>query len=428
MGIEQLVLETKKLEYGSKQYEENIKIIIEHYKPIFLRNVEENYGKNYKEKAEEALLNLVNYYFDKNLEDKISGFLNKRSKTVFFVKTNFDEIIYSENSSLLKKHYINKLYKTLCKKCGIKVLDKKEIKELSKVIIENTFNNYLKRDKKSTVTNYFNIAITRKVNLYQDEEKMLLDYIIKIGVTERIKIYFYSKYMHVFREFEPLSLDYYKIVVNDALETIKSLHFNLECSIRTKLKEKRIKDNPNGIEILREIKAGNYENINKAKAYYSYIIDLVFNKFKDEVVVTEGKLKQTISMEYENYFGIAINKIKKGKDISLPRYVNTRLTDYVKKKKSFYTIYGDKDNPEKFVSYYMVKYASDCPYNYTLERMLKKYNELTDEYNRKERKTSFYDFITKGIREEAKEIAKTYADQDFNEKEIDVVKSMKHPS
>ena len=106
MGIEQLVLETKKLEYGSKQYEENIKIIIEHYKPIFLRNVEENYGKNYKEKAEEALLNLVNYYFDKNLEDKISGFLNKRSKTVFFVKTNFDEIIYSENSSLLKKHYI----------------------------------------------------------------------------------------------------------------------------------------------------------------------------------------------------------------------------------------------------------------------------------------------------------------------------------
>ena len=117
MGIEQFVKKKKKLEYGSKQYEENIKIIIEHYKPIFLRNVEENYGKNYKEKAEEALLNLVNYYFDKNLEDKISGFLNKRSKTVFFVKTNFDEIIYSENKKKKKKHYINKLYKTLCKKC-----------------------------------------------------------------------------------------------------------------------------------------------------------------------------------------------------------------------------------------------------------------------------------------------------------------------
>lgn len=428
MGIEQLVLETKKLEYGSKQYVENVNVIIEYYRPIFSKNVEKNYGQDYKTKAEEVLPELVDYYFEKDLEDKISVFLNKRSKTVFFVKTNFDEIIYSENSSLLKKHYINKLYKTLCKKCDIKVLDKEEIKELSKVIIENTFNNYLKCDKKSTVANYFNIAIRRKVNLYQNEEKMLLDYIIKIGITERIKIYFYSKYMHVFREFEPLSLDYYKTVVSDSLKNFKSLHFNLECSIRTKLKEKRINDNPNGIEILREIKAGNYENINKAKAYYSYIIDLVFNKFKDEVVVTEKELKQVISMKYDDYFDTAIYIIKKGKDISLPRYVNTRLTDYVKKKKSFYIIYGDKDNPEKFVSYYMVKYASDCPYNYTLERMLKKYNELTDEYNKKERKTSFYDFITKGIREEAKEIAKTYADQDFNEKEIDVVKSMKHPS
>ena len=234
--------------------------------------------------------------------------------------------------------------------------------------------------------------------------------------------------MHVFREFKELSLDDYKVAISDALETCKSLHFNPECSIRTKLDEKNDKYNPSGIKIVREIKSGNYENIDKAKDYYSYIIDLVVNKFKDEVVITEEKLKQTISMKYDDYFDVAIYIIKKGKDISLPRYVNTRLTNYVRKKKSFYTIYGDKDNPEKFVSYYMVKYASDCPYNYTLERMLKKYNELTDEYNKKERKTSFYDFITKGIREEAKEIEKTYADQDFNEKEIDVVKSMKHPS
>ena len=110
---------------------------------IFSKNVEKNYGQDYKTKAEEVLPELVDYYFEKDLEDKISVFLNKRSKTVFFVKTNFDEIIYSENSSLLKKHYINKLYKTLCKKCDIKVLDKEEIKELSKVIIENTFNNYI---------------------------------------------------------------------------------------------------------------------------------------------------------------------------------------------------------------------------------------------------------------------------------------------
>lgn len=143
MGIEQLVLETKKLEYGSKQYVENVNVIIEYYRPIFSKNVEKNYGQDYKTKAEEVLPELVDYYFEKDLEDKISVFLNKRSKTVFFVKTNFDEIIYSENSSLLKKHYINKLYKTLCKKCDIKVLDKEEIKELSKVIIENTFNNYI---------------------------------------------------------------------------------------------------------------------------------------------------------------------------------------------------------------------------------------------------------------------------------------------
>ena len=68
------------------------------------------------------------------------------------------------------------------------MLDKEEIKELSNIIIENIFNNYLRSDKKSMVSNYFNIAITRKVNSYKDEEKMLIDYIIKIGVTERIKL------------------------------------------------------------------------------------------------------------------------------------------------------------------------------------------------------------------------------------------------
>ena len=45
-------------------------------------------------------------------------------------------------------------------------------------------------------------------------------------------------------------------------------------------------------------------------------------------------------MKYDDYFDAAIYIIKKGKDISLPRYVNTRLTNYVRKKKSFYTIYG----------------------------------------------------------------------------------------
>ena len=114
-----------------------------------------------------------------------------------------------------------------------------------------------------------NIAITRKIDLYKNEEKMLLDYVIRIGVTPRIKVYFYSKYMHVFNEFDTLSLEDYQSVVDNALENYESLHSVLEQNIRNGLNAKKDEEKINGLSALKEVQAGNYENVDKVKTYYS---------------------------------------------------------------------------------------------------------------------------------------------------------------
>lgn len=120
MKIEKLVLEAKKTKDNKL-----INQIINYYEPLFCYNVSRHYGKGYDEKAKNILPTLVNYYFEKGLEDKLSGFLRKKSKTVFNCKKNFDQIMHGENSNSIKLHYENKLYKVLCKKCNTMILSDK---------------------------------------------------------------------------------------------------------------------------------------------------------------------------------------------------------------------------------------------------------------------------------------------------------------
>lgn len=425
VGIEQLVLETKKYkeEKEDNLYQKNIKLIVKHYENIFCKKVEKEYGKGFKEKAKNVLPELVNYYFENKLKDNIGSFLSKKSKTIFFIKTNFDEIIYGENSTFIKLHYEDKLYKELCKKCNTKVLSNNQLKDLSASLIKNFYDNYLKNNKRSVVSNYFNVLINKKIDFYQNEEKMLLDYVIRVGVTQRIKGYFYSKYMHVFNEFNTLSLEDYKSVVDNVLNNYKSLHSDFEQNIRNGLKAKKDEEKVNRLITLKEIQAGNYENVDKVKKGYSYIIDLVFNNFKDKVVISEDILKQELTVKYDDYFNVAITSIKKGNNISLSRYINTRLSDHIRKKKSYFNIvYVDAEEKEKnkkdnkkLVYKYATKYADACPYDRMLNILTKYYYYSVEEYYMKERKVSFDTFIKGKLRDEAKLLNIIYKDDSKSE-------------
>lgn len=413
MKIEKLVLDAKKTKDNKL-----INQIINYYEPLFCYNVSRHYGKGYDEKAKNILPTLINYYFEKGLKDKLSGFLRKKSKTVFNCKKNFDQIMHGENSNSIKLHYENKLYKVLCKKCNTMILSDKQLKALAASITKNSYDNYLKTDKQTTVSNYFNIAITRKIDLYKNEEKMLLDYVIRIGVTPRIKVYFYSKYMHVFNEFDTLSLEDYQRVVDNALENYESLHSVIEQNIRNGLNAKKDEEKINGLSALKEVQAGNYENVDKVKTYYSYIIDLVFNNFKDKVIVSEDILKQELTTKYDDYFNAAINSMKKGNNISLQRYINTRLSDYVRRKKScFNVVYVDAEEKEKnikdnikIVDKYAIKYAGTYPLDKMINNLTSVYYSSAEEYYTKTRKCFFDEFVKGRLRQEAKLLSVIYKD------------------
>lgn len=424
MGIEQLVLVAKKTKDN-----ELISQIIKYYEPLFCYNVSRYYGKGYDEKAKSVLPKLVNYYFEKGLEDKLSGFLRKKAKTIFNCKMNFDEIMYGENSNLIKLHYEDKLYKILCKKCNTMVLSDKQLKNLAASVMGKVYDNYLKSDKQSTVSNYFNIAITKKIDLYKNEEKMLLDYVIRIGVTQRIKVYFYSKYMHVFNEFDTLSLEDYQKVVDNTLENYESLHSVLEQNIRNGLNAKKDEEKINGLSALKEVQAGNYENVDKVKTYYSYIIDLVFNNFKDKVMVSEDILKEELTIKYDDYFNAAINSMKKGNNISFQRYINTRLSDYVRRKKSYFNVvYVDAEEKEKnikdnvkIVDKYAIKYAGTYPLDKMINNLTNVYYSSAEEYYTKTRKCFFDEFVKGRLRQEAKLLSTTYED----DSETELTKNLK---
>lgn len=247
---------------------------------------------------------------------------------------------------------------------------------------------------------------------------MLLDYVIRIGVTPRIKVYFYSKYMHVFNEFDTLSLEDYQSVVDNALENYESLHSVLEQNIRNGLNAKKDEEKINGLSALKEVQAGNYENVDKVKTYYSYIIDLVFNNFKDKVIVSEDILKQELTTKYDDYFNAAINSMKKGNNISLQRYINTRLSDYVRRKKScFNVVYVDAEEKEKnikdnikIVDKYAIKYAGTYPLDKMINNLTNVYYSSAEEYYTKTRKCFFDEFVKGRLRQEAKLLSVIYKD------------------
>lgn len=224
--------------------------------------------------------------------------------------------------------------------------------------------------------------------------------------------------MHVFNEFDTLSLEDYQSVVDNALENYESLHSVLEQNIRNGLNAKKDEEKINGLSALKEVQAGNYENVDKVKTYYSYIIDLVFNNFKDKVIVSEDILKQELITKYDDYFNAAINSMKKGNNISLQRYINTRLSDYVRRKKScFNVVYVDAEEKEKnikdnikIVDKYAIKYAGTYPLDKMINNLTSVYYSSAEEYYTKTRKCFFDEFVKGRLRQEAKLLSVIYKD------------------
>ena len=408
MGIENVVLEYKKTK-DKKLFN----YIVSYYKPIFKHNVKKHYGKNYDKEIDKFFEDLIKYYFDNNLKDKISGYLYKKSKTIYNTPYKFNQVIHSDKEKL-KEHYVNKMYNTLLKQNEKTILLKNELLDLVKHDVNNMFKNYLCDEKVSSVSNYFNVMINRKIKMYKNEDKLILAYVKHIGINNRIQTYFYNKYFYIYELYKLDSINIYKEYIDDILKSNFSMNtVNFESLLIRKCKNYENNKKENIYIEMKKLKEGKTFDYDLLKKHYFYIKDIVLGKYKDEVFITSEELKNYIDEKYDRYFDVGIEYIKKNPDKSLARYINNRLSDIIKRNKNFFKpFYVDEKIKEKTIQentdiiYKVLKRYNNLYYK---DEVLLKiieylYYENAELFYKKERKAEFKGFVRNHINADLKDI------------------------
>lgn len=414
MGIEKVILEYKKTK-DKKIFD----YIVSYYKPLFKNNVKKHYGKSYDKEIDEFFEDLIRYYFDNDLKNKLSGYLYKKSKTIYNVPYKFNQVIHIDEVKL-KEHYVNKMYNMLVKQNKKTVLLKNELLDLVKHDVNNMFENYLSNEKMTGVSNYFNVMINRKIQMYKKEDKLVLAYVKHIGVNNRIKTYFYNKYFYICELYELDSIDLYKKYIDDILKSNFSMNtVNFESLLIKKCKNNKNNKKENIYIEIKKLKEGKTFNYDLLKNHYSYIKNIVFDRYKDEVFIASGELKDYIDKKYDNYFDVGIEYIKKRPEESLPRYINNRLSDIIKRTKRFFKpFYVDDVKKEKTIKentsiiYKVLQKHKSLYHNddVLLEIIKYSYYENAELFYKKERKAEFKGFVRNHINADLKDI--NFQDED----------------
>lgn len=394
MGIEEKV----KLARKTKD-EKLIEEIIKYYEPIFCEKVCNKYGDKYKNDAKQMLLKIVSNYINNNTQSKLSEVLRKKVKT-FFPKKHYDSVIKSENKKYIKEHYIGKFYTKLKKENTSKILNDEELMNLSDEVINTFYANYLDGDKKSTVANYFNTQINKKIIYFKDEEKMLVYYANKINLNNKIVAYFIDKYKYLLKKFDYINYStYIKIIKNILCDDIYFQNFNLEYKIIKTMEneEKMYKNYIKKCVFL--LKKGDIAYYDDVKKYYSYIVDLIYNKYKDSVIINKMEFKKILEEKYNIYFKETVNNMILNNEISIQKYINSRLAYYVKNNRYFYEKTKiDKDlinlKSDELIDKALNKYEEKIsPADVLEDIIIESYYKSSKEYFDKQRKSDFASYV-----------------------------------
>lgn len=394
MGIEEKVRLAKKT-----KDEKLIKEIIKYYEPIFCLNVSNKYGEEYVKDAKKMLPQLVyKYIYNDEIKSKLSLVLRKKVKT-FFPKTHYDDVINSENREYIKEHYINKFYRKLRILNVTDVLNDDELMMLSNETIDILYNNYLNGDKKSTVSNYFNSQISRKLKYLNDEEKLLVYYVNKVGSNNKIVLYFVNKYMYLLNEFKNIDFNTYRKIIKNILSgDIYFKNLNLKTTIIKEMKNKEESYISYIKECISLLKTGDMTYYDDVYKYYFYITNLVYEKYKDEVI-NKREFKKALKEKYDIYFEKAINNMLFKENPDIQRYVNSRLTFYAKNDRSLYekTRVNKKiinENSDELIDKTLKRYEGKINPSDVLEDIIiESYYKSAEEYFKKYRNKDFVSYV-----------------------------------
>lgn len=405
-------LEQELLLYGIQNFcfntrfnctEERKRIIFEYYKPIFEKNLSKNYDVEITSEIDLILKDLIDYYYENGLNTKIGDFLRKKAKVALSEKKmNFDDAIF-EREDKIRLHYTLFLFKKIQKVNKNHVLADDEVLKLSADIINQLLDSYVKSDKSSLVNNYFNSSIRRKMLCYENEEKLLYDYCIRFGQTKDIVNYFYEKAVS-YEELASCDLTKkeYLILIKEILNNINSLHFVFKTKLIEKVRKINKERKDDRLDIIEEIKYGNFDNVELLRYLYSNIIDLVFDNFKDKVCVSNEEFKKILKQKYDEYFDKTVAKLYNGDDVNFQRYINVRLTNFCKINKrlnsNFFVDEEEKDytikSNESLIDVVFKRYKKKISPSDVLEDIIiESYYKSAEEYFKNKRKRDFVSYV-----------------------------------
>lgn len=345
MEVKQLVKLAKKNNVDA------IKELEEHYLEIFKNNVKRFCGEEYIEEAMYDYSSLILEYLNGNYIEEIDCFLRRKSrlypKEKIIKRQLGDKINFNNEDDLnfIIDHYTDTFFEKI--RCYAGILNEDDLFVYSLNLIKYfVFNLEINNDFRV----FLNNRIHKEIENYEDNDELLLKkYIIFNRYNEKIINYYSNKYSYI--------LDYYidnygynfikkefKNIIEAALQKLnnsnKSLEQIVEKIILKRIKEEKEKQK----EYIIKARNGSSKAFEILYNNYYYIINVIYDKYKNDIKLNMRDLKNIIKEKYNEFMHAYINGTS---NTDINKYLYTRLNYYMRNSINKHIYYGtivDEDN------------------------------------------------------------------------------------
>ena len=344
--------------------------------------------------------------------------LNKRG-------VSFDAGRMYDSKNMINTSDINKVIKYYSTDMRVKIekyiphslLNDKDLILLCEKIVLNYIADYKKNKSKKPLGDY----IIRRINNFlkrTDKEKLYKYYIVNVKLTDSIKDFFYETYKYLIKQ-ENIDESVYKIKLIELLASKKLVSIDVKVNLIKKIKEhKEMVKKLNRDKYKKEMEKLIYNeeyDIDFIYEYNYYIINEIYDKYKDKYEGNNNELRDFLVNKYDDYFYRYIELSKENNVLSeLREYLYNSLnnifkanklpiimTDELKKEKE-----TNKIGNESLIYKVMMDNLEEQDYlnDEIYKELLKEYEISSNLYYERQRTSNYKDYIERRLIKKIKDI------------------------
>lgn len=328
MFVKDMVREAKN---GSNEALKELEV---YYLDIFKNNVKRFCGEEYIEEAMYDYSYLIEEYFNSDYVEHLESFLRRKAKLYpkeKFIKRQLGDKIDFNNEDELNfiiNHYTDSFFKKV--KWCTDVLSEDDLFAYSLNLIKYfVFNLEINNDFRV----FLNDRIHREIENYDNNEELLLKkYIIFNGYDKKIINYFSNKYIYILNSYiNNYGYNFikkeFKNIIEESLQQLNNSNNSLEQMIEKNIVKRIKEEKEKQKEYILKARNGSGVAFGILCNNYSYIINVMYDKYKDSVDLKKNDLKNIIKEKYDEYIYAYVNGTS---NTDINKYLSTRLNDYMR--------------------------------------------------------------------------------------------------